>query len=136
MVPKIILLIFSISLFNCSAKFMDPEMPEFIEWRNLKNPVYQHQDWSVKDASIIYKDQEFYLFFSAFFFDRSRERSHVVAVKTRGFKTFSEPLFIWDGRDDGWIGMCSPNITQVGDMYYLTYNSPGDKKIYPICFNR
>lgn len=99
----------------------------FINWNKLENPVYSHPGWSTKDACMIYHRGSFYIFFSAFFHDRGRERSHVSAVKTRDFINFSEPLFIWDGRDDGWVGMCSPSVTKVGETFYLTYNSWGDK---------
>jgi hypothetical protein len=99
----------------------------FIPWDQLRNPVYSHEDWCVKDATMIQKDGVFYIFFSAFFEDVGQERSHVSAVKTQDFKTFSEPLFIWDGKKDGWIGMCSPNIVKSGNIYYLTYNTWGDK---------
>jgi len=73
-----------------------------------------------------YKDETFYLFFSAFFRERGRERSHVVGVTTLDWKVFSEPFLFMDGRDDGWTGMCSPNITRVNATYYLTFNSWGD----------
>ncbi len=101
---------------------------DFIPWQKLKNPFYSRPGWSTKDACMYYKDGTFYLFFSAFYYDRGRERSHVVGVKTKDFLSFSDLLFNWDGRTEGWIGMCSPNITRVGDTYYLTYNSWGDKK--------
>lgn len=117
----------------CIMAFATLSMLEFtgnaedlMDWENMDNPVYFHEGWSTKDACMTYRDGTFYVFFSAFFFDEGRERSHVSAVKTKDFQTFSEPLFIWDGMDDGWIGMCSPNITRVDDTYYLTYNSWGD----------
>ena len=101
-----------------------------IDWDQLSNPIYSKEDWSVKDACMIFNeaDAHFYLFFSAFYFDNGRERSHVSAVKSKDLVHFSEPLFIWDGQDEGWIGMCSPNITKDGDKYILTYNSWGDKR--------
>lgn len=98
----------------------------FIDWAVLRNPIYEHEGWSVKDACMIHHQDTFYIYFSAFFRDRGRERSHVSGVRTRDFQTFSQPLFIWDGREDGWVGMCSPNITRSGDTFYLTYNSWGD----------
>jgi hypothetical protein len=125
-------------LFFCGAscnysKHRAPDEHGFIDWKNLKNPVYDHtalhgQDWSTKDACMAYKDGCFYVFFSAFFGEDGRERSHVSCVKTKDFKTFSRPLFLWSGKRDGWIGMCSPNIIKAGNLYYLTYNSWGDKK--------
>lgn len=106
---------------------------QLIDWDRLSNPIYSYKDWSVKDACMIYNeaDSSFYVFFSAFYFDNGQVRSHVVGVKSRDLITFSEPLFIWDGQSEGWIGMCSPNINKVGDRYILTYNSWGDKKRKP-----
>ncbi len=100
---------------------------DFIDWNNLKNPLYSHPGWSTKDACTVYKDGYFYVFFSAFYFDNGRERSHLSAVKTKDFKTFSKPLFLWDGMEEGWIGLCSPNITKVKDKYILTYNTWGHR---------
>jgi hypothetical protein len=100
----------------------------FIDWDNLPNPQYSHEGWSTKDACMVYHNDTFYIFFSAFYWDDGRERSHVTGVKTKDFRTFSDPLFLWHGRDEGWIGVCSPNITKVGDTFYLTYNSWGDKR--------
>ncbi len=97
----------------------------FIDWQNLKNPIYVYQDASTKDACMEYKNDTFYLFFSAFYTERDKVRSHVVGIKTKDFKTFSEPMFIWDGRDQGWTGMCSPNISKVKGEYILTFNSWG-----------
>lgn len=103
----------------------------FIAWEHLQNPVYSHEDWSTKDACMAYDGGTFYLFFSAFFWDRGRERSHVAGVTTQDFTTFSEPFFLLDGKEDGWDGMCSPNIARLGDTWFLTYNSWGDKPGVP-----
>jgi len=104
-----------------------------IDWKNIKNPVIQIKDWSVKDACMVFNERNshWYIFFSTFYFDNGRERSHITAVRTKDFKTISEPLFIWDGQEEGWIGMCSPNITKIGNQFVLTYNSWGDKKNRP-----
>ena len=99
---------------------------DFIDWEGLENPVYSHPGWSTKDPCMAWRDGTFYLFFSALYEDRGRVRSHVVGVKSTDFQNWSEPLIIWDGRDDGWIGMCSPNISKIGGAWYLTYNSWGD----------
>ncbi len=104
-----------------------PAAAGFIPWTELRNPVYSHPDWSVKDACMVHREGVFYLFFSAFFFDGGRERSHVVGVKTRDFRTFSDPLFILSGVGDGWLGMASPDVAEIEGTYYLTYNSWGDK---------
>lgn len=104
---------------------------QLIDWENLKNPVYSHPGWSTKDACMARNDDWFYLFFSAFFYDSGEERSHVVSVKTKDFKTFSEPVFVWNGMEKGWKGLCSPDITKNGNTWILTFNSWGDIKDKP-----
>ncbi len=125
MKSRMLVILFLLSLIVCG--YSSSCGGNFIDWKSLKNPVYSHPGWSTKDAGMIYRDGTFYLFFSAFFEEAGRERSHVVGVKTTDFKTFSEPLFIWSGMEEGWIGMCSPDITEHNGTYYLTYNSWGDK---------
>ena len=97
------------------------------------NPVYPAagSGWSVKDASVVYKDGLYYIFASAFFEDAGRERTHLIGVSTPDFKTFSEPLFCVSGLEEGYIGLASPNITQHDGTYYMTYNSWGDKEGEP-----
>ncbi len=102
-----------------------------IPWQRMRNPVYERPGWSVKDACMARSGGWYYLFFSAFFYDRGRERSHVAGVRTRDFLRFSQPLFIWDGREDGWIGLCSPDIKRWNDGWVLTFNSWGDKPDQP-----
>lgn len=123
-----IFMLFSIGLFLIGCTPKSGSVERFIPWNDLENPIYSHKGWSTKDACMIYKDNTFYLFFSAFFEDEGRIRCHISGVKTQDFRTFSEPLFIWRGKEGGWIGMASPDINKFGDTYYLTYNSWGDKK--------
>jgi hypothetical protein len=108
----------------------------FVDWASLANPIYDHlaitgEDWSTKDACMIFDGIEYYLFFSAFYFDDGRERSHVVCVKTSDFQTYSAPLFNWDGEADGWIGLCSPNISVINGQYVLTFNSWDSTQAHP-----
>ncbi len=98
----------------------------FIDWANLHNPILSYPNWSIKDTAMTYRDGVFYVFFSAFYDDHGRVRSHVVEVTTRDFKTFSDPVFDFDGEDDGWIGMCSPDVQKLGNFYELSFNSWGD----------
>lgn len=102
----------------------------FIPWEKLSNPVYEREDWSVKDATMIYveESQEFFVFFSAFFHVGERVNSHVVGVRTKDWINFSEPLFIWDGQEMGYHGVCSPEINFIEGRYVMTYNGWGDKK--------
>lgn len=124
-----LLAVIVLALFGCREQARKASPEPF--WSGLENPVYFHPGWSTKDACMIEKDGQFHLFFSAFFHDRGRERSHVTSVTTRDFRNFSEPLFLWGGTGDGWIGMCSPSINKINGRYYLTYNSWGDKKDKP-----
>lgn len=97
-----------------------------LPWSQLKNPVYAREGWSVKDACMAWHRGSLYLFVSAFFESRGRERSHVVGVTTPDLQTFSDPFFLWSGEDDGWTGLCSPNLSTVGNKYVLTLNSWGE----------
>jgi hypothetical protein len=54
-------------------------------------------------------------------------RSHVVEVSTPDFKHYSEPIFNFDGEEDGWLGMCSPDVQRLNGKYVMTFNSWGDK---------
>lgn len=98
-----------------------------ITLETLENPVYSHPDWSVKDACVAANAGEYVIFFSAFFHARGKERSHISAVRTRDFRVFSEPLFLWSGEADGWTGLCSPNISRIDDEFVLTFNSWGNE---------
>ena len=104
-----------------------------LDWANLRNPVMQFDNWSIKDFAAAYKNGTWYIFFSAFYDDNGQLRCHVAEVSTIDFKTYSQPVLKFDGQEEGWIGMCSPNITQVDSTYYLTFNSWGDK---PSQFNQ
>jgi hypothetical protein len=99
----------------------------FIEWHSLNNPVLSYPNWSIKDAAMAYRGGTFYVFFSAFYLDRGQVRSHVVEVSTRDFKLFSQPILNFDGEEEGWIGMCSPDVQSLGGRYVMTFNSWGDK---------
>jgi hypothetical protein len=98
-----------------------------IDWNRLRNPVLSYPNWSVKDASMVYRNGAFYVFFSAFYPDRGQVRSHVVEVSTADFKHYSKPIFNLDGEEDGWIGMCSPDVQRLYGRYVMTFNSWGDK---------
>lgn len=102
-----------------------------IDFDAIQNPVYEHPGWSVKDACMIEKDGVFHLFFSAFFEHEGRIRSHIASVETADFLEFSEPALLWNGMEEGWIGMCSPSIREHEGTYYLFYNSWGDKPGQP-----
>ena len=99
----------------------------FVVWTSLHNPVLFYPNWSIKDAAMAYRSGTFYVFFSAFYPDQGEVKSHVVEVSTRDFKHYSEPVFNFDGREEGWIGMCSPDVQQLNGQYVMTFNSWGDR---------
>jgi len=71
--------------------------------------------------------------FPLFFTDADKIfRSSVGQVSTTDFLTYSNPILIANGTDQGWDGMCSPNITPLTKngktTFLLTINSWGDKK--------
>ncbi|MDE3178850.1 MAG: hypothetical protein KGM47_04240 [Acidobacteriota bacterium] len=103
----------------------------FINWNTLRNPVLAYHHWSIKDAALAYRNGQFYVFFSAFYMDHGRIRSHVVEVRTADFKTYSKPILDFDGEEDGWIGMCSPDVRKAGSVYEVSFNSWGDKSGKP-----
>jgi hypothetical protein len=98
-------------------------MPKFFDWNILTNPILHYTDWSIKDACCAWREGVFTLFFSAF----DEQRSTITSVSTRDFIHFSDFLFCFDGRAEGTIGMCSPDIVQVTEGYVLTFNAWGDK---------
>ncbi|HEY4379296.1 MAG TPA: family 43 glycosylhydrolase [Acidobacteriaceae bacterium] len=98
-----------------------------IDWQGLRNPVLSYPDWSIKDSAMAYRAGTFYIFFSAFYSERGQVRSHVVEVSTRDFKHYSQPIFNFDGEEDGWMGMCSPDVQRLRGKYVMTFNSWGDK---------
>jgi hypothetical protein len=102
-----------------------PRAP-FIDWNSLRNPVLSYPQWSIKDFAMAHRNGVFYVFFSAFYQDHGRVRSHVVEVSTRDFRTFSKPILDFDGEKAGWIGMCSPDVQWLGNVWELSFNSWGD----------
>jgi hypothetical protein len=36
---------------------------DFIDWKNLHNPVLSYPNWSIKDSAMAYRDGAFYVFF-------------------------------------------------------------------------
>ncbi len=78
---------------------------------------------------MFYKEENktFYIFFSAFYRDTlfDQVRSHIVLVKTHDWKTFSDPILNFSGKEEGFTGMCSPSIQLIDGLYYLVFNSWG-----------
>jgi len=75
-----------------------------MNWQELSNPVLKHDYWSYKDPCIVWKDGLFYLFFSVF---SPGNRSQVMHLTSKDLVTFSDPIFLWGERDNGY---CSPDI--------------------------
>jgi hypothetical protein len=95
-------------------------------WDALRNPVLSYPHWSIKDPSLAWERGTIYVFFSAFYQDHGRIRSHVVEVSTQDFLTFSRPILNFEGEKDGWIGMCTPDVQKLGKTWELSFNSWGD----------
>lgn len=121
---KIKLIAIACILFLISPAWSAPKKP-FIDWANLHNPLLSYPDWSIKDFALAQQDGVFYVFFSAFYEDNGQLRSHVVEVTTRDFKTYSEPVINFDGQEDGFVGMCSPDVQKLGNLWQLSFNSWG-----------
>ncbi|MGH9401312.1 MAG: hypothetical protein ACRD2P_04300 [Terriglobia bacterium] len=119
--------LFLLASLSASAAAKKP----FINWSALHNPVLTYPHWSIKDAAMAYRQGKFYVFFSAFYEDHGRVRSHVAEVETRDFRTYSKPILDFDGEEDGWIGMCSPDVRKAGSVYELSFNSWGDDPAKP-----
>lgn len=121
-------LLFVLALFPCLAA---GESSAFIDWQNLHNPVLGYSNWSIKDAAMARRGNTFYIFFSAFYQDHGQVRSHVVEVSTADFKHFSQPILNFAGLEEGWLGMCSPDVQKLSGMYVMTFNSWGFKPDKP-----
>jgi hypothetical protein len=119
---------FSIAVLLCSLFTFVPatgaQAP--LNWKRLRNPVLSYSNWSIKDAAMAYRSGTFYVFFSAFYQDNGTIHSHVVEVSTEDFVTYSPPILSFDGREQGWRGMCSPDVQNLGDRWELSFNSWGD----------
>jgi len=113
--------LFSVIVLSAAAA-----KPATIPWNQLRNSVLSYPNWSIKDPAVALQAGEFYVFFSAFYKDHGQIRSHVVEVSTRDFRTFSPPLMNFDGEESGWLGMCTPDVQRVGDVWVLAFNSWGD----------
>ena len=103
-----------------------------VSWGTLHNPFYAHDGWSVKDVAVFYgPDGVIHVYFSAFFLDAGMERCHVAQTSTRDLQTFTPAIVIFDGRSDGWVGMCSPDVQHMGGQYVMTFNAWGDASPKP-----
>ncbi len=117
----------SITLLLLALAAATAEAQSFPDWKSLHNPVLSYPNWSIKDVAMASQGKTFYVFFSAFYQDHGRIRSHVVEVSTRDFKTYSQPILNFDGEEAGWIGMCSPDVQKLGNTWELSFNSWGDQ---------
>lgn len=115
-----------------AAAYAFTKKAEFHLGENSINPIYPipamyELDYSVKDACIVEKDGELFLFASAFFEENGRMYCHVIGARGEDLTAFSEPFMIWGGEDLGAYGLASPEVVSHGDTYYMFYNTWGDK---------
>ena len=109
-----------------------PDASSAVSWSTLRNPFYAHDGWSVKDVGVFYgPDGVIHVYFSAFFSDAGMERCHVAQTTTRDLVTFTPAAVVFDGQNDGWIGMCSPDVQRIGGQYVMTFNAWGDQSPKP-----
>ena len=101
-------------------------------WQGLANPIYAHDAWSVKDVAVYFAPTGIiHFYFSAFFADEGMERCHVAETTTPDMRTFAPAVVVFDGKADGWIGMCSPDVQKIGAEYVMTFNAWGDASPKP-----
>lgn len=96
-------------------------MKTFIAWHTLRNPIIELEDWSLKDACVLYREGLFHIFTSAF----NEERSTVAHITTPDWHQFSRFQFHLTGQRLGAVGVCSPSILEVDGQYVLTFNTWG-----------
>jgi hypothetical protein len=125
--PRIRESVLLLSIVSLLGSAVAGQSTRFIDWQALHNPILSYPDWSIKDSAMTYRAGVFYVFFSAFYNDQGQVRSHVVEVTTKDFGIFSKPILNVSGMEDGWIGMCSPDVQQLYGKYVMTFNSWGDK---------
>lgn len=93
-----------------------------MEWHELNNPVFEAEQWSIKDACLAHDGRRWHLFFSLF----DQERSRVGKVTTEDFRDFTAIEILVDARDEGWIGMCSPDLMGGPEGWVMVINSWGE----------
>ena len=95
------------------------------DWHKLKNPVHSVVGESIKDFCCARLGDSFFIFYSAFYEEQGKLYCAVCEIQTEDFLCFSEPL-LWLGPMNEFKGYCSPDISRVGDTFYLTLNTWGD----------
>lgn len=96
-------------------------------WQDLRNPVIAAPGGSIKDACLVYHNGQWHCFASVF----DEERSSVTAFHSDNLLNWSDMDWRWDGRDEGWLGLCSPHVMRDGDDWLMTLNSWGDATVKP-----
>ena len=99
-------------------------METFLDWQRLKNPVLSLDDWSLKDACVLYHEGLFHVFTSAF----SEERSTLAYVTTPDWQQFSDFQLHLTGERLGATGVCCPSILETEGTFVLSFNTWGQGK--------
>jgi hypothetical protein len=101
-------------------------------WEKIRNPILEHDFWSLKDPCVAYHEGVFHLFCSVF---SPGNRLQTLHVTTKDFVSFSHPIFLWGEGDNG---RGSPDLTSIDNMWYLTYQSfdprPGHDRTNTKCY--
>ena len=93
-----------------------------LPWRQLRNPILSHPDWSLKDACMVADRGALHIFCSAFDEDRSTVMQW---ISTDGVTWTRGPLHL-TGAETQSVGVCSPGIVRAPDgTWVLHCNSWG-----------
>ncbi|MFP4107096.1 MAG: hypothetical protein ACLFVU_13565 [Phycisphaerae bacterium] len=100
----------------------------FIPFDQLSNPVLSFEDYSAKDACVIFRDGEFHLFTSIF----DQQISRVAHVSSPDWIHWSEIHTIFSGEPVGAVGLCSPAVWEAADgRVLLAFNTWGQPRKTP-----
>jgi hypothetical protein len=97
----------------------------FIDWGRLRNPILALDDRALKDVAVAYAQGAFYLFSSTRFAADPLAAHERPFFRTRDFGTY-EPFLI---AGVNTAGTCpgSPDLTRVGDHWYLVFQAPAPR---------
>jgi hypothetical protein len=96
-------------------------------WDELTNPIFELNDAQITAVDALYDRGTWFLFYSILYQDSSGTHARIEQISTKDFKNYSAPILSFNGQEDGWLGMANPSITKLRNIYYLSFNSWGDK---------
>ena len=123
----VIICSFLLFVTACSTPKRTRNIAYISNWDELTNPVFQLNDEHITNIDAVYERGTWFLFYSAIYEDSSGKHARIVEISTKNFKEFSPPILSFNGAEDGWLGMANPSITRLRNIYYLSFNSWGNK---------